>query len=441
MSSQQINPKSGSWTLYHGNGELDQANELPEVKSPSCLNIDKASIVTGIVFLALGAMAAGGLVLYFKVNTIAAWSLLGGGGTLLISDLIAAVVLSCQSEEAANISHVPQELPTSQERPWPLSENDHHESNNTQNNSRTYRIVSWNVGTLADYSNMFFINTQLKAGTALGSAYQKTNDNPYFVNPEEKKGRQLIFKNAFEQFGNPDIICLQETWQMSKDYLQAILPPGYSHFSYENRDGKNCTVVWKSEKLSQVDHAKLLHDPEYIPHRNSAPDTIVLLKDTATGTTICVDSAHLRGFSLAYDTFDETLKKQELKTAETGDNQTRYDLDTMDAVPADFYVIAGDFNATLEHYKPRFKIIEDHGYFTDLTDKSPTIYDGNLREEDGLTPKPARLDHIFVKGQTNLQVKMQYVPLKRTELNDFTRPSDHLPIGADVTLNFRAQHL
>ena len=103
----------------------------------------------------------------------------------------------------------------------------------------------------------------------------------------------------------------------------------------------------------------------------------------------------------------------------------------MEGVQADLYIFAGDFNVTAEHYPARLDIIREYEYINDETDTSPTIYDANLK--DGETPKPARLDHIFVKGGKGGKVEIQNVDLPRTPLNAFNRPSDHLPIGAQVT--------
>jgi endonuclease/exonuclease/phosphatase family metal-dependent hydrolase len=359
--------------------------------------------------------------MYFNVNTIAAWSLLGGGGGLAIGVLISGVVIFVRHRRSEdNIS-------VSNDTKNGLEAEDHQSQS-------SYRIVSWNVATLRDYSNMCFINKKMQEGSEFLTAYNEfLNGAAYEASTEEKQARVGLFQQTFQQFGNPDIICLQETWEMKPQDLQAILPEGYSFFSYENNAGRDCTIVWNSSKFSKISHANINYDPEYIPSYNSSPDTIALLKDNTNGTTICVGSAHLRGFSLAYETFEDMRKKQELERAKTGDNQARYDLDTMDAVQADLYIFAGDFNVTTEHYQPRFDIIREHGYITDVTDSTTTIYDANLRESDGVSPKPVRLDHIFVKGREGTAVQIQSVDVGATTLNDFNRPSDHLPIGAEVT--------
>lgn len=50
--------------------------------------------IAAIALLAISSLVAGGLLLHFELNTTAAWSLLGGGGGILILDaLIGGIVL------------------------------------------------------------------------------------------------------------------------------------------------------------------------------------------------------------------------------------------------------------------------------------------------------------------------------------------------------------
>ncbi len=302
----------------------------------------------------------------------------------------------------------------------------------------SYRIVSWNVATLRDYSNLRSLHNNMKEGREFFEAYQKTlNDAVYQATPQDIDKRERLFKKAFLRFENPDILCLQETAEMGVDDFQKILPDDYSFFSYENRDGKECTIVWNSTKFTKIDHADLSYDAEYISSINSSPDTIALLRD-ADKTLVCVASAHLRGFSLNYEALEETLKQQQLRAAAAGDHQTEYDLETMKrASEADVYVFAGDFNATPQHYPPRFNIIQRHGYITDGADTDPTIYDANLKEADEMTPTCVKLDYIFAKGREKVQVRVQQLDLQRTDLGVFNRPSDHLPVAAQVQFSYQ----
>lgn len=136
---------------------------------------------------------------------------------------------------------------------------------------------------------------------------------------------------------------------------------------------------------------------------------------------------HLRGFSLAD-------KANSPKMAKPGDYQAEFDLDKQAQQPTDLCIFAGDLNATPKHYPERANILRRRGYITDETDMTPTVYDGNL-ENDG-SPEAVRLDYIFVKAQNGKRVHIQSEQPKRTELNDFSnRPSDHLPIGARVTIS------
>lgn len=397
-----IQIQQGSWGKTEG-----VKLTLPE--EPSFLPISV------VAFLAISSLIAGGCLLHFNVNKIAAYSLLGGGGGALLVDAFVGGGLLYDKKMDERLSNLISKAKDSDPQ-------------------ITYLVVSWNVATLGDYSNMCFIKNKMKNGSDFSDAYHELSAGAsYEASTEERAARANLFEQAFQQFGNPDIICLQESWEMKPQELEAMLPEGYSAFSYENGDGRDCTIVWNSAKFSKINHAKMHYDAEYIPTCTSAPDTIALLRDNTNGTTICVGSAHLRGFSLAYETFNEMQRGRELKSAKTGDHQARYDLETMEAVQADLYIFAGDFNVTQEHYPARLDIIRSYGYISDSKDFDPTIYDANLKESDGETPKPAKLDHIFVKAKEQSEVQIRSVDLLHTTLNDFNRPSDHLPIAAEIS--------
>lgn len=413
----------GSWHI------LDKPSDSIE-RSSSIVSEDegcgKAIAITGIALLAIASLVAGGLLFHYNINFIAAYSyasysLLGVGGGLLVADLIAGMIIYIFDQKPEN-NLLSNEL-IIEKRPL--------EKENILRVDGSYHIVTWNVGTKRDYSNMCCIKNKMNSGTSFVDAFDKRLEIE--ATREESKNRVAIFKNAFSQFNNPDIICLQETWQMQPKALQDLLPKGYTHYSCQDKNcDHDCTIVWNSEKFVKQDEAELNYPQDcLVSPLASAPDTILLLKDTTNGMTICVDSAHLKGFSLAYDTL--LTKNEELDKAKKGDNQARYDLATMDQVQADLYVFAGDFNVTRQHYCHRLHIIEKHGYITDLLDTKPTIYDVNLKEENN-NPKAAKLDHIYAKGGKNVQVEIKETILQRTELNNFNdRPSDHIPIGAKVS--------
>jgi endonuclease/exonuclease/phosphatase family metal-dependent hydrolase len=130
------------------------------------------------------------------------------------------------------------------------------------------------------------------------------------------------------------------------------------------------------------------YDANFMGDKN-IPDTMVLLEEVNSEKTFCVTSAHFRGFSLANIEEDK---------AGWGDNQVRYDLNTMEAANADYCLIAGDYNVTEKHYRKRLNILElDYEYDTARTPHGPTIYDRNLKTWSGIAMK-ATLDHAHGKG-------------------------------------------
>lgn len=388
-------------------------------------NKNKAIATVSIALLAISALITGGLLLYFKVNTLAAWILMGCGITIAIADAIGGVMMCICHNKSKKSLHNDGLQYTPEKN---LSANN--EEGNTVSNASSYHIVSWNVGSLRDYANMCLIKNMLNNGSEFSSAFREAKKCQYVATGSEKITRNGIFREAFQQFGNPDIICLQETQWMRPQDFNAILPPGYSYFTSEVEGKRNCTVIWNTEKFSSLHPVPLNYDRQVIT--NPAPDTVVLLQDKTDGVKICVDSVHLRGFSLA-DRANSSEK------AKPGDYQALCDLAALNKVVADFYIFAGDLNATPQHYPKRAAIIRSYGYTTDETDMTPTVYDGNLENNDG-SPEAVRLDYIFVKARNGAHAHIRSERLKKNELNDFKkRPSDHIPIGAEVTIALYTQ--
>jgi len=396
--------------------------EEEEQEDFSFFEANKGTIIMiGVIaFLALGALAAGGTLLYLEMHTTVAWGLLGGGGGALLLDVvIGSVTLACRNGKDESNSTDHSKIQSSA-----------NESKKIAQQHINYKVVTWNVGTRADYFNMCSVKHDLAEGKLLSTAYENMARPPYYSpSQDEKTARKNLFHTAFTQFEKPDIICLQEDYEMDGTYISQILP-GYGGFRYQLKGKSDASVFWDDSKFSLIGNAEV----EYDLGEDRAPSTIVQLKDNNNGTTICVGSAHLRGLSLAkISSSDEAIRKQEGITAEVGNKQAKYDLGMMSAVQADLYIFAGDFNVTAEHYPARLDLIREHGYVNDPTDTEPTIYDLNLTETDGVTPKPAKLDHIFAKGREGSQVQIKKLDLNKPTLNDFYRPSDHLPVGAQIT--------
>ncbi len=352
--------------------------------------------VVAVALVAIGSFVAGTLLR--SRDSRLGWYLIGAGGALAVSDLIVMGYLVYQ-RHAFNMRH--------------------------QNRQGNYHVVSWNVAAWSDYSNICAMKREMGKNQTFTAARDALLTGTFQrASHEEREERRQIFRRAFQQFGNPDIICLQESSELDRNYLTSVLPPGYAFFSYQNESGRECTLVWKAAKFALDHYAQLTYDPEQIRSFNSNPDTIGLLRDRTNGAQICVGSIHLRGFSLAAPVPDKAL---------AGDNQARYTLDTMAGIQADVYIFAGDLNATREHYLNRFQIIEQHKYNTDEADVAPTIYDASLKESDNKTPKAVKLDYIFARGSDRTQVQIHQAPLQNVPLMQFAeRASDHLPVAATI---------
>jgi hypothetical protein len=173
-----------------------------------------------------------------------------------------------------------------------------------------------------------------------------------------------------------DILCLQG--QLSTKTVQKILP---AHFDFIRcgTAGLDTTVAWDTRRFTIIFKPRMESPVEI-------PATIVLLKDAQLDKTFCVASALFRGFSVA------NIEEEGL-----GDNQLRYDLNTMEEAKADYCLIAGNYNVAEAH--DRLGILEsDYAYKAARILHGPTAYDRNLKTWSGI-PMRVVLDHAYGKGR------------------------------------------
>src|ERR1700733_2164273 len=400
-------------TIQKGRWVFSEPN--PTLLPPTFAEVHKGKVVTAIALLVIASLAvvAGSLLFYYKMHTLTAWSykthtitawslLIGGGGTFVITAFTGGIALYLR-KRSTNTKAVTSRTSMNALDAQPQVGGD-----------IKYSIVSWNMATLGNYPNILYIREAMKNGLTYQEAMKALLATPndqvlseHTLTLKVKWERTQMFRNAFSDFGKPDILCLQGTGDMKESDLKEILRNGYTSFTYDDKDKKHdCTVVWNAAKFTKIGHAKLTSS-----HR-LMPDTIVLLKDNANGATICVCSAHL-------------VDSRQMRQPKGGDAQTRYLLATMEAIPANLYL----FNSTREHDPARLDTLEELGYNTYLNDVEPTTYDSNLKDKNGC-PMPARLDDVYSKGG-----KMRKAYLQRTLLSSSNRPSDHLPIAAEVSFS------
>ena len=382
----------GTWRLE--NSQKTLATPLPRFSQGQCRLI----LGTVLLILGLALLAGGGLLLYLKVHTITVASItcpvsplaysLFGCGALPITLMVGGIADYIRKQK------------------------------DLKRRGNSYSIVSWNIGTQQDYSTMCFIKGEMKAGHTVEEAYGQLNtlNRPPTATSKELADRSKILRKAFSQFNNPDIICLQETLEMSKEALHAILPPGYSCF----RPADNgCAIVWNSSRFSKTGHATLTH---------GKPSTLVLLLDQKTNTKICVGSAQLASSVSNQNKGETEQPEKELEkpfVEDEDDKQAEYDLNTMEGYEAALYVYAGDFNATTEHSVQLFDTISNRYEYTGNPDNTPTVR----------STRSFQADRIYVKSRRGIRGTIYHTKLTRTELDQFNnRASNHIPIGACVAI-------
>lgn len=393
-------------------------------------------IVTLVALAAIASLITGGLFFHFHLfNPLVSYCLMGVGGLALLGDVIALVTLLCLSKKntpSVNNTQPNQNTPSAQSQP---------QDNSTpailQGQNRAYSIVSWNIGLDRDFANLCSVRDAMKAGVSQGTALNTVFATPFAKRPvteQDKQQRLANFQGAFTSFNHPDIICLQECRDIDTQAIQNMLP-GYTLLTSQQAGGAtpHHIVAWRSDKFTLVNMGWANYTGTGI---TQAPDLGVCLQDKQNGTSIAVCSTHLQGYNLDIANIPDPVEQQkQIQRSECLIPQIGCDLSMMKAFNADIHVLAGDFNTTRTHLPEFFKWFESCAYITGITDTSPTVFDGNLKQADG-TPAPIRLDHIYVRGNGNTKASFNFNQLAGSNLNDFSnRASDHLPVAGTISVS------
>lgn len=285
----------------------------------------------------------------------------------------------------------------------------------------SYTITSYNMGTFNDFRNVTAARDFVSTGGAPAAAMPHVDANPPPTIPSRLRGeynlaRARLLRGTFEesQKAGADFICLQENGEFD---VRSSLPANY----YSCTSGATSLIAWDNTKFQLLAYADFTYDSARMGITNSS-DTILLFQDRQQGVRLCITSAYLRAYNLAEPRVDHAAR---------GDYQTDFNLYAMSRVEADVYIFAGDFNVPRPcTSSTRLTQLLEARYVTDVEDNAPTIFDANLRDGAGLA-LPVKLDHIYARGAG---VGIQSHPVSTQTLDNFDRASDHLPVGAVVSL-------
>ncbi len=378
---------------------------IAEASSCNPLNL----IITALVITTLGLLAAGGYFLFATANTIMGWSLLGGGLFLACIVPPISILLSSRSGQSSPTPGRPDPVPPTfpeyiegssavlsiiEVRPHPV------------HTPGVYSALFWNVGTEMDYANICFLRDQIDAGKSLSAAFSQLpkQTEPALVPSEaDAQARPGMFRETLT-VASPDLIFLADTWEMGAEELKAMLPPDYLFVSHQDGARRNnCTVAWKMESFTLLDHRGLTYTKEMIPPNGRKPNTLVRLQDRE-GKKIAAIAGHLEGFNLNFAELPDVERAKALEAAKLGDKQLESDLTVLNSMEADLHIYAADFNADRSIYPKRFTIIEGMGYKKAPVNSYATVYDVHVKDAAG-DPSPLRLDEIYFKGAKLLEQK------------------------------------
>lgn len=311
------------------------------------------------------------------------------------------------------------------------------------------RIVSYNAGTIRDYEDVIKLrnlcggnlpensldieNTFAEASKE--EPFVKLEINEFKANQERiKLERAALLNNHKADIRKTigkivekgaEILCLQEVHDDKFKENDSILP---SHFSNRNY-GNNCAVAWDTTKYTLIGDFATYKD-------DRGRDCVyVNLKNNQTNKIIRVASYHLVGYDLKKaqiahqndEQFGEITRPIKCLTG------TLEALKNCDWLTPDAVILGMDSNATPETSPKHFETFETHGFIRDHKDTKPTNINADLCE-------PVKLDYLLASPLNGGTVEIEsYVPITKKNGNEWTlwnkkNPSDHLPIGATVTI-------
>ncbi|MBA3238390.1 MAG: hypothetical protein H0T62_08620 [Parachlamydiaceae bacterium] len=313
----------------------------------------------------------------------------------------------------------------------------------------TVRIVSYNAGRVEDYDNVRKLRVLCKGVlpeteadiSETFDAVQK-KDSAKILPPDEfiaaQKQRRIETANLFKDQkteirktihkiieNGADILCLQEVDNNIFKENDSVLP---SHFS-SRIPRENCAVAWNTEKYRLIG--------EHSTFRDAYNRTCVFvdLKIIHTNKIIRVASHHLCGYNLklAQLALQNGEKLDQLKRPLECLNDTLEAIKTCETVMPDVLILGMDSNATLETSPGHFETIENHEFIRDLQDTGPTNVNPDLNQ-------PVKLDYLIAAPMNGRIIEIErHIPIIKKNGEEWTlwnkkNPSDHLPIGATVTI-------
>lgn len=309
-------------------------------------------------------------------------------------------------------------------------------------------VISYNLGTLRDYKNVIKLreicNGSLPANsldiqTAINKACE---EEPFVAKPtaefkieledikKENAERPIKHKNELRKTihkiidQGAEILCLQEVFGNKLDGKDSILPVHFANQNYDN----NCAVAWNMEKF------KLMRSDIEEDDRGRFC-VFVDLKNIQTNKIIRVASHHLWGYNLQGA---QTAQKDNTQFGELAGpikclNSILTAVKSCAEVTPDAIILGMDSNATPETSPQHFQTIIDHGFSRDLADTKPTNVNPDLNEA-------VKLDYLIAAPSNGNTVEItKKIPITMKNGTEWTlwnkkNPSDHLPIGATVTI-------
>jgi len=270
-------------------------------------------------------------------------------------------------------------------------------------------VISWNLGTLGDFSSLIHCCDSGKKLMGL--------DNDELMSLRDKMFAVILPKLC----EHAQILVLQETQEV---YVEQYVSP---HFHVVKTFDKKACVVYDTRNFN----VKSAHFPRYHEEFNEAmtKSLTVVLKHRQKGASISVSSVHLTGcLEIHEETLESSTGKKELKSLISEVTNI--------GLPA---IIGGDFNVTEGH--PTRKLLSTNGFVSNPILLHTNFCYNAVRND---FPDPKRSIDTIASLRTTTGSKFaletketspELLDKMHMELGEpTTNPSDHIPIIRCFTL-------
>lgn len=295
-------------------------------------------------------------------------------------------------------------------------------------------VVTYNAGGFGDYrlAVQFRDLSNGKLPDTPEGILQIVNEGMSWADKDNKTAREdhkTEIRNTLAKVvaSGADILCLQEVQKSQFEESGSILPPNFQHVFY-----KDPAIAWNADKYTLIGEAQVLT-------MNGEPCLFADLQDNLSKKIIRAASYHNPGYNLKeaqeffdrdeyYPVLDTGIKSLKIVLSHLKETEREEGSPKPDAI-----ILGIDMNNSPEKAPGLFRMVESNGFRRDLKDTSPSHVNLGVIE-------PLKFDYVLAcpSDGNNIEIE-KFIPITDENGQEWApwnsqNPSDHLPVGARVTI-------